>query len=101
MTQPRGSIVMWGTESKFDRIQGKYILGTMTFNSLTENGTRYSLTNFEDHFWIACQLFLDPICLALHLYCPVLPISSDNWQNQLLYYFTRVDLYSHQILLAM
>ena len=54
----------------------------MTSNSLTENGEHdnplffISLTNFEDHFWIAClKLFLRPqyVWFPEHLLGPVIP----------------------------
>ena len=62
--------------------------------------TRYSLTNFEDHFGLhASVIFLDPnMCDFLHI-CMLAwsQILMVNWQNYL-YYSIRVDLYNHQIL---
>ena len=42
----------------------------MTSNSLTENEEHGSLTNFEDHFWIARLIyFLDPnMCGFLYIW---------------------------------
>ena len=73
---------MWGTEwPKFNRtIQGKYLLGTMTFNSLTENEehdipSQILKTIFGFH---ASYFYTQYVWLPVHLYCPVLPISSDQ-----------------------
>ena len=64
--------------------------------------TTFPHKNFEDHFWIAClSYFFDPnMCgfpyIWRFLWSQTLVV---NWQNLLLYYSARVDLYSHQILL--
>ena len=54
----------------------------MTYNSLILNRewrTRYSLTNFEDRFWIAClSYFLDPNMCGFQYICGVLWSPSDT-----------------------
>ena len=67
--------------------------------------TRYSLTNFEDHFWIASlSYFLDPNMCGFQYIWKVIWSPSDTklqWsigRTNCLHYSTRVDLYCHQTL---
>ena len=95
---------MWGTEwpKKWIGLYKEIIFMNNDIYFLNrEWGIQYSLTNFEDYFWIAClSYFLDPnkcgfkhICRVLWSQTPVV-----NYRTICLYHSTRVDLYSHQIL---
>ena len=76
----------------------------MTSNSLTEDEEQDIPYTFEDHIWIACLgYFFTPkyVWFPVHLKGPV--IRDPNGQlAELIVYITstRVDLYSHQILLC-
>ena len=52
-----------------------------------EWGTQYYLTQFEDHFWIAClSYFLDPnMCGFDHVWGPVIPNSSGQLAELIVY----------------
>ena len=74
----------------------------MTSNSLTENGEHNIPSNFEDHFWIACLCYYQtPICVISNTFVgsrdPKLQWSISR--TNCLYHSTRVELYSHQMLL--
>ena len=61
--------------------------------------TWYSLTHFEDNFWIACiGYFFTPkyVRFPVHLYGTVIPDHSGQLAELIVYITsTRVDLYSH------
>ena len=65
----------------------------------TEWRTWYSLTNFEDHFGLHTSgVFLNPNMCGFLYMCMLLGSQS---RTNCLYHSTRLDLYSHQILLEL
>ena len=75
----------------------------MTSNSLTENEEQDFPSHFEDHFWIACLSYFKPKYgwFPVHLKGPEIPDPSGQLAELIVYITsTRVDLYSHQILLS-
>ena len=64
--------------------------------------TWYSLTNFEGHFGLHASVFLDPISMTSGTFvcCFDPKVQWSIGRTNCLYYSTRVDLHSHQILLS-
>ena len=63
--------------------------------------TRYSFTNFEDSFGLrASVIFLTPISVVAFIFVCLFDSKLLWWigRTNCWYYYTRVDLYSHQIL---
>ena len=84
-------------------IQGKYFLWTMKSNSLTENEEQYIPSHIlKTIFGLHASVIFRPkyVWFPIHLKGPMIPDPSGQLAELIVYITsTRVDLYSHQILL--